>query len=463
MAEKVTYETQYDKMTKKPVGSLIIELGIPTTISMLVTSIYNLGDTFFVGQLKSTSSSAAVGVVFSFMAILQAFGFMFGQGAGSNISRQLGRKDTESASRYASTSFFMAFGLGLLVVVLGYLFKPALIYLLGSSDTIYPYADDYLTFLMWASPFVMTSFVLNNILRFEGKASLAMIGLLTGAILNIILDPVLMFGFHMKIAGAALATSLSQTISFGILLFMFLSGRTQSKLALKNFTHDIRDIWEIVATGFPSLVRQGLGSVATMILNHQAKMYGDAAVAAMTIVTRVGMLIFSAGLGIGQGFQPVCGFNYGAKQYKRVKDAIFFTLKVAVGMIGVFATAGLIFSGSLVQIFRDDPDVIAIGTVALRFQCISLYVIPVQVITNMTLQSTGQKWQATFTSMLRSGIYFIPVLLIFNWLFKLTGLEMAQMVADLLAVVTCIPVLMHFIKGLDEKQKAVDAEREQTV
>ena len=449
---KEVYSSQYEKMTEKPVNKLIIELGIPTTISMLITSIYNLADTYFVGQLNSTSASAAVGVVFSFMAFMQAFGFMFGQGAGSNISRQLGRQDSESASRFASTSFFLAFGMGLLVLTLGYLFKPQLIYLLGSSDTVYPYADLYLSRLMWAAPMVMSSFVLNNILRFEGKASLAMVGLLSGAILNIILDPVLMFVCGMGIGGAALATALAQTVSFGILLFMFLTGKTQSKLSIRNITHSPRELYEIIATGLPSLVRQGFASVSTMVLNHQAKIYGDAAVAAMTIVTRISMLIFSSGLGIGQGFQPVCGFNYGAKKYKRVKEAIFFTLKVACCFIGIFSLLGILFSDKAIAIFRNDPEVIEVGVVALRFQCLALFIIPIQVLTNMTLQSTGQKWQATFTSMLRSGIYFIPSLLILAYFLKLRGIEMAQMVADILSVLTCIPFMVSFIRKLDRKE-----------
>lgn len=436
-------------MTQAPVGELVIRLAIPTTISMLVTGFYNLVDTYFVGKLGN-SASGAVGVVFSFMAVLQAVGFMFGQGAGSNISRQLGQKDAVSASRYASTSFFLSFITGLCIAIPGYGFLEPLADFLGSTDTILPYACDYLKYLLWASPFVMCSFVLNNILRFEGKASLSMVGLLAGAIINIAADPLLIFVFDMGVGGAALATALSQVVSFCILLSMFLRGKTECRLSIRNTTKKLSEVWDIVATGFPSLVRQGLSSASTIVLNHQAKIYGDAAVAAMSIVSRISMMIFSAGLGIGQGFQPVCGFNYGAGKYSRVRRAFGFTLKVGIGILGVFSVLGLILSNNLVGMFRDDPNVIEIGTAALRYQCLALIVIPVQVLTNMTLQSTGKNLAATFTSMLRNGLYFIPVLLILSRFMGLLGIQMAQMAADFLGVLTCIPIIMHFFRQLPE-------------
>ncbi len=452
------YNSQYEKMTEAPIGELVARLAVPTTISMMVTSIYNLVDTYFVGKLGN-SASGAVGVVFSFMAVLQAFGFMFGQGAGSNISRKLGQKDSESASCFATTSFFLAFGLGIIFAILGYAFLEPLVNFLGSTETILPYACDYLRFLLWASPFVMCSFVLNNILRFEGKASLSMVGLLTGAIINIVADPIFIFVLDMGIAGAALATALSQTVSFFILLSMFIRGKTESKIAPKNFTHRLADVGNIIATGFPSLVRQGMGSAATIVLNHQAKVYGDAAVAAMSIVSRITMMIFSAGLGVGQGFQPVCGFNYGAKKYGRVKKAFFFTLKVSIIMMGTCAIIGLLLSNNLIGLFRDDEQVIEIGTMALRFQCCSLIIVPVQVLTNMLLQSTGKNLSASITSMLRSGLYFIPVLLILSYALGLLGIQMAQMVADIMSVLTCIPFLVYFFSHLpaDSGEEAVSA------
>ena len=447
--EKVKYTTQYDKMTKQPVGSLVITLGIPTTISMLVTNIYNMVDTMFVGKL-GTSASGAVGIVFGFMSILQAFGFLFGQGAGSIISRRLGNKDEDSASVVASTAFFSSMFMGLLIGILGTVFNTKMVYLLGSTDTILPYAKTYSLFIMAAAPFMTSTFTMNNILRFEGKASLSMVGLMTGAILNMVGDPILMFGLDMGIAGAGLSTAISQFVSFCVLLSMFLSGKTQSKLSVRKITREFNVMFDIVATGFPSLVRQGLQAVSTMILNQQARIYGDAAVAAMSIVSRISFFIFAVGLGIGQGFQPVCGFNYGARKFSRVKEAFSFTLVAGEVLLGMFAVAGLLFSNQAIAVFRDDAEVIAFGTPALRYQCMALFLNPLIVLSNMTLQSTGQRAWATFLSMMRSGLYLIPMIYILTYTMGARGIQLAQPVSDVLSFATALPVIVNFIRKLPE-------------
>lgn len=447
--EKVKYTTQYDKMTKQPVGSLVITLGIPTTISMLVTNIYNMVDTMFVGKL-GTSASGAVGIVFGFMSILQAFGFLFGQGAGSIISRRLGNKDEDSASVVASTAFFSSMFMGLLIGILGTVFNTKMVYLLGSTDTILPYAKTYSLFILAAAPFMTSTFTMNNILRFEGKASLSMVGLMTGAILNMVGDPILMFGLDMGIAGAGLSTAISQFVSFCVLLFMFLSGKTQSKLSVRKITREFNVLFDIVATGFPSLVRQGLQAVSTMILNQQARIYGDAAVAAMSIVSRISFFIFAVGLGIGQGFQPVCGFNYGARKFSRVKEAFSFTLVAGEVLLGMFAVAGLLFSNQAIAVFRDDAEVIAFGTPALRYQCMALFLNPLIVLSNMTLQSTGQRAWATFLSMMRSGLYLIPMIYILTYTMGARGIQLAQPVSDVLSFATALPVIVNFIRKLPE-------------
>lgn len=450
--EKVRYTTQYDKMTKQPVGSLVIKLGIPTTLSMLVTNIYNMVDTMFVGKL-GTSASGAVGIVFGFMSILQAFGFLFGQGAGSIISRRLGNKDEDSASVVASTAFFSSMFMGLLIGILGTVFNTKMVYLLGSTDTILPYAKTYSLFIMVAAPFMTSTFTMNNILRFEGKASLSMVGLMTGAILNMVGDPILMFGLNMGIAGAGLSTAISQFVSFCVLLYMFLSGKTQSKLSVRKITREFNVLFDIVATGFPSLVRQGLQAVSTMILNQQARIYGDAAVAAMSIVSRISFFIFAVGLGIGQGFQPVCGFNYGARKFSRVKEAFSFTLVAGEVLLGMFAVAGLLFSNQAIAVFRDDAEVIAFGTPALRYQCMALFLNPLIVLSNMTLQSTGQRAWATFLSMMRSGLYLIPMIYILTYTIGARGIQLAQPVSDVLAFATALPVIVNFIRKLPEDER----------
>ena len=311
-------DKQYKLMTETPVGKLIVKLGIPTTVSMLVTNIYNMADTYFVGTL-GTSASGAVGIVFGLMAIIQAVGFMFGHGAGSIISRKLGAKDNETANIVASTAFFFSIGSGVLISIFGIAFSKPFLRLLGSTETILPFAEDYAFWILLAAPVMTASFVLNNILRYEGKAALAMIGLTVGGGLNIFGDWLLIGVFDMGISGAGISTALSQTVSFLILLSMFLRGKTQSKFSFKSLKKGIPELKNIMYTGLPSLTRQGLSSVATMLLNNTAGLYGDAAVAGMTIVNRICFFIFAVGLGIGQGFQPVCAFNYGAKKYKRVK------------------------------------------------------------------------------------------------------------------------------------------------
>lgn len=438
---------QYRKMTETPIPKLIIMLSIPTTISMLVTNIYNMADTYFVGKL-GTSASGAVGIVFGLMAIIQAFGFMFGHGAGSIISRRLGAKDVESASRFASTSFLCALVSGGGITMLGFLFLGPLVRLLGSTDTILPYAKTYAGFILAAAPFMASSCVLNNILRYEGKAALAMIGLTTGSILNIFGDWLLMERVGLGVEGAGISTAVSQTISFFILLFMFLSGKTQSRLSVKWITKDFSDVTLICKTGLPSMMRQGLSSISTMVLNGQAGIYGDAAVAAMSIVNRICFFVFSVGLGIGQGFQPVAAFNYGAKKYGRVRKGFYFTWGAGEALLGGIAVVGMFFTAELVAFFRDDPEVIAIGSVALTAQLISLFFQPLSVSSNMMFQSVGENRTATFLSMLRSGVCFIPVILVLSRTLGLFGIEISQTVADVLAFFISVPFAARFLKQL---------------
>lgn len=440
---------QYKKMTETPVPKLIVMLGIPTTISMLVTNIYNMADTYFVGKL-GTSASGAVGIVFGLMAILQAFGFMFGHGAGSIISRRLGAKDVESASRFASTSFASALAAGAGIMIFGFLFLELLMRLLGSTDTILPYAKVYAGFILLAAPFMTSSCVLNNILRYEGRAAFAMVGLTSGSIINIFGDWLLMERMGFGVEGAGISTAVSQLISFLILLSMFLRGKTESKLAVRWITKDFGDVILICKTGLPSLMRQGLTSVSTMVLNGQAGLYGDAAVAAMSIVNRICFFIFSVALGIGQGFQPVAAFNYGAKKYGRVRKGFYFTWIAGEVLLGSIALAGMFYTAELVGFFREDTKVIAIGSVALGAQLIALFFQPLSVCANMMFQSIGKNGIATFLSMLRSGLYFVPVILILSHTMGLWGIEISQTVADILAFFTALPFSIRFLKHLKE-------------
>lgn len=444
--------SQYEKMTNTPVSRLILALSVPSILSMLITNVYNLVDTAFVGQL-GTSASGAVGVVFGFMAVIQAFGFMFGNGSGSILSRALGAGDSESASVHASAGFFSSLIFGIIISVVGFIWLDDIVMLLGSTVTIAPFAKTYIFYILLAAPFMSSSFTLNNILRYEGKASLGMIGLMSGAVLNMAGDPVLMFGLKLGIAGAGLSTALSQLVSWGILLSMFLSGRTVTKLSLKNAAKvKPKMLGNIAATGFPSLLRQGLNSLTTVLLNAQCAVYGDAAVAAMSIVSRIIFFAFSIALGIGQGFQPVAAFNYGAKKYSRIRKGWVFTSLMSEGIIVIGCAVLVIFSGSLIALFRNDPEVIKIGTRALVLQAFATLTLPPCMSTEMLLQSTGKRLGASLLSAIRSGLLFIPTLLILASLRGLSGIQEAQPVSLLLSVPFTIIFAVGFFKKLPKEE-----------
>jgi putative MATE family efflux protein len=420
---------------------------------MLVTSLYNMADTFFVSKL-GTSASGAVGIVFSVMAIIQAVGFTFGMGSGSWISRLLGAKDEEKSKEVAATGFYSAIFICLLMTIIGEWKIDGLMRILGASETILPYARAYARYILLAAPIMSSSFVLNNILRSEGHAKFAMIGITTGGILNMILDPIFIFTFQMGIAGAAIATALSQLISFLILLSYFVMHKTTTRLGIHRLSRNPKTYFQIVKNGLPSFSRQGLASIASIFLNQQAAIYGDAAVAAMAIVTKVFMLIFSVMIGFGQGYQPVVGFNYGAGKMDRVKTAMKFT--VWVGMIGMSCAAVAIFAAApfLMKLFiTDDPAVLEIGTRALRAQAISMPLIPIGTVANMTFQSVGKSWRATIMSSMRQGIFFIPLIFVLPAVFQLWGVVTTQAAADVLTACTCAPFLLNFYKNLTEEMK----------
>ena len=445
---------QFHNMTETPVGKLITTLSIPTIISMLVTSIYNMADTFFVSKL-GTSASGAVGIVFSVMAIIQAIGFTFGMGSGSWISRLLGAKEEEAAKEVAATGFYSAIFLCTLMSVVGEWKLDDLMRILGASDTILPYARAYARYILLAAPIMASSFVLNNILRSEGHAKFAMIGITTGGILNVILDPIFIFAFQMGISGAAVATALSQMVSFLILLSYFVMHKTTTRLGIHRIAKNPKIYFQIVKNGLPSFSRQGLASIASIMLNKQAMIYGDAAVAAMAIVTKIFQMMFSVLIGFGQGYQPVVGFNYGAGIMERVKKAMKFTLKV--GTIGMTTAAVVLFvtAPHLLKLFiSDDPAVMEIGTMALRAQAISMPLLPVGVVANMTFQSIGKAWRATMMSAMRQGIFFLPLIFILPAFWGLYGVVSTQAVSDLLTAFACAPFLVRFYKNLAEETKA---------
>ena len=440
-------EQKFHQMTEEPVGRLIGKLALPCIISMLVTAFYNMADTFFVGMLKSNSATGAVGVVFSLMAIIQAVGFFFGHGSGNFISRELGKQNYEDASNMAATGFFSALATGLLICVLGQIFLEPLAYLLGSTDTILPYAKAYLRVILLGAPWMTASLVLNNQLRFQGSAAYAMVGIASGAVLNIALDPLLIFVFGMGVSGAAWATIFSQFVSFCLLLIGCTKGGNLhihiSRVQLKWPYYAM-----IIRGGLPSLARQGLASVATICLNQAARSYGDAAIAAMSVVQRIMMFGASAMIGFGQGFQPVCGFNYGAKLYHRVKEGFWFCVRTSTVFLLAVGTLGFIFAPQLVALFRDDPQVIAYGATALRFQCVTFCFQGWVVMSNMMLQTIGRTVPATFLAMARQGVFFVPLVWILSAALGMLGIQMTQMVSDCLTLICAIPIQLKVLREL---------------
>ncbi|MDI3481826.1 MAG: hypothetical protein PWQ97_1481 [Tepidanaerobacteraceae bacterium] len=453
MKHEITADEKFKMMTQAPVNRLICSLAVPTIISMLITSVYNMADTFFVSQI-GTSASGAVGIAFSLMAIIQAIGFTLGMGSGNFISRLLGQKNRQYASKVAATGFYTALGIGATLAAFGLCFLDPLVYALGATKTIAPYAKSYIKFILIGTPYMTASFVLNNILRFQGSAFFAMLGIGTGGILNIMLDPIFIFCLHLGTGGAALATIISQFISFCILFYNSgISGNI--KIQFKDFTPKWKIYKEILRGGLPSFYRQFLGSISMIYLNFSAGPYGDAAIAAMAIVTRVFLFAISAMIGFGQGFQPVCGFNYGAKRYDRVQSAFWFCVRTSTIALAAIAAAGFVFSSHIISFFRkEDLAVIAIGTRALQFQCLTFPLSAWIIMTNMLLQTIGKGTQASIVAVSRQGLFFIPAIIILPRLFGLLGVQISQPISDVFSFLLAIPMAISTLREMKSQQHA---------
>ncbi|MFP3041383.1 MATE family efflux transporter [Treponema primitia] len=438
-------------MTTAPVEKLVVSLGIPSMIIMMTSGIYNLADTYFVSSL-GTSAVAAVGVVFPLMAIIQALGFFFGQGSGNYISRELGAKHFDKASRMAATGFISCFIAAGTLATLGLIFIKPLAMALGSTPTILPHALDYMLFILIGGSFMSASQVLNNQLRFQGSSFYGMFGMITGAALNIILDPLFIFGLHMGVRGASLATAISQFIGC-IVLLICCTKKGNIPINPKYFSPSIKNYLEIVRGGIPSLLRQGLQSASTILINHLAGPYGDAAIAAISIVNRLGIIAGQMVMGIGQGFQPVCGFNYGAKLYGRVKKAFWFCARFATAGMTILALLLAIFAPQIISLFRkDDPELLAIGVRYLRFHCIVMPFMGWVVICNMMAQTMGKARIASLLALSRQGLFLLPLLLIFPALFGLLGIQLSQPASDIASFFFSLPFAVKILrKELKEK------------
>ena len=437
---------KYTFLTQAPVHRVIGVMAIPTIISMLLTSMYNLVDTFFVGKIN-TQSTAAVGIVFSVMFFIQAFSFFFGNGSGNYISRQLGAQNTKDAEVMASTGLFYTLVFSLIVMLLGWIFLEPISILLGSTPTILPYTRQYLGISLLGTPFIMGTFCINNQMRFQGFTKYSVYGAISGSIINCLLDPVFIFGFSMGVSGAAVASVIGQICGFVIMLIM------SQKEGVIHYTHrrisfEGRFVKEIIAGGTPSISRQGLASVSTIALNSVAGNYGDAAIAAMSIVTRISMFIFSVIVGLGQGFQPMCGFCYGAKLYDRVKEGFWFSTKIGTFFLLFWSVVLIIFSGEVVSLFRDDSKVIAIGIPALRYQMIIFPACSFMMMANMMMQTCRKTIRANILAASRQGLFFIPLIFVLPYFYGLFGVEICQAVSDVISLIVTIPIVWSAFKEM---------------
>lgn len=443
-------EDNYTFLTQGPIHRVILTMAVPTIISMLVTSLYNIVDTFFVGRLD-TQSTAAVGIVFSVMFLIQAFGFFFGHGSGNYISRELGAKRHGNAEKMASTGFFYSFFFGVIITISCEILLEPLSLLLGSTPTILPYTEDYLGVILLGAPFLTSSLTLNNQMRLQGNARLAMYGIVTGALLNCVFDPIFIFTLGMGVTGAALATVLGQVISFVILIRMTYRSENIG-IHWSNFAPSWQAFKEIFYGGSPSLSRQGLGCLATIALNVAAGAYGDAAIAAMSIVNRITMFVMSAVVGLGQGFQPVCGFCYGAGLIDRLKQAYWFTVKIGTVFLVICGIVGIIFSDGVVAVFRNDPEVIKIGSIALIWQ-LATYPLNAFIMTsNMMMQTCRKPWRANILAAARRGLFFIPLVIILPYFFGILGVEMCQSMSDICALLLTVPIMIYSFHELDNEK-----------
>ncbi len=445
MKKTVSPEAEYKRMTESSVTRLVLSLSLPTVASQMITSVYNMADTFFVTRLGD-SAVGAVSIVYALQSIIQAVGFGLAMGAGSLVSRKLGEKENDDAHKYASSAFFAAVLCGILLTLGGLINLGGLLKLFGATDTILPYAKEYAFIILLGAPVMCSSFVLNNILRAEGKATFSMLGLMAGGFINIILDPIFIFGADMGVAGAALATVLSQCISFLILITFYISGRSIVKLSPMRMGRKAGDYILIVKTGLPTVFRQGLGSFATMLLNIRVKEYGDAAIAAVGIANKIYMLLRSFVLGVGHGFQPVAGYNYGAGKNKRVKKA--FWVATIFGTVVSFCASLilLLFSKQLIELFRPETaEAVEIGARMLKFVGLALPFLGYSTYVNQLYQTLGHVRGATFLASCRQGIFFVPIIILLPMVLGLDGILMTQPLSDLLTFFISIPFNIYFL------------------
>ena len=443
-------------MLNEPIHRVIPKMAIPTIVAFLINSIYSLADTYFVSSL-GTNATAAVSVNASLDQLIMMCGSMLAMGANSYIARLLGKGEDEKASRVLSTAFFTAFAIGVSLLIGGTIFMVPMVRLLGATPTCEAYSIDYATYVLMAAPFMASNFVMNQCLRSEGSATLSMVGMGFGGILNCILDPIFIFGFDMGVAGASLATAISKVVSFAILIFPYITRRSLLHLSIRNFKPSREIVSEIVSVGSSSMFRSGLAVVAGILLNTLAGDISDSVLAGIGVCTKIMMFPFSIILGFGNGFQPVVGFNWGAKRYDRVKEAYRFSSRVAFWGGALMAAFCILFADQLIVLFAGtDGDMRRIGAFAIITQAIALPIHAWVAIVNMYCVGLGNAKGAFALATARQGTCFIPILFPLAWIFGAYGVGSVQALADVISVALAIPIL----KGMNKKLEAAIAQSE---
>lgn len=441
-------EPEFDRLATAPIKSLVLKLAIPTMIAMAINNIYNMVDTYYVSQI-SQSASGAVGIVSSLMNVISTIGFTVAIGCSLSISKELGRKNRDQAGVMLSTSFFTLGGIGIILAIIGLTFTSQIMMSLGSTETILPHANAYAFSIFLAAPFSMASFVLNTSLRAQGNSFQSMLGLGSGAIINMFLDPILIFNCGLGVTGAGYSTAISQIASFCILLYQSNFNEKCISVEFSKVKPSVDLYKELIKTGFPNFCRQSLATASSIILNVLANPYGDAAIAAISIVSRVIMLVTSLVHGFGQGFQAVAGYNFSAKKYSRVLESLWYTIKVGVIITTTFALVGFVFSEQIISLFRKgDMEVISIGVFMLKAYSITLPLVCISNISTMIAQCTGYSVRASFIAASRQGICFIPIVFLFSSNLGLLGLQIAQPVAEIFAVIFSVCVVKGVIKDI---------------
>lgn len=461
METNARQQKRHNDMMSLPIPRLVTKMAIPTIVSTLVMSLYNMADTYFVSSL-GTAATGAVGVNLTLMSFLSMLGTTLALGANSYIARLLGQQKYKEAKQVLSFTFFLSVGIGLLVMAFGLLYVTPIVQLMGAKEDVIRPAIEYATYILMAAPFMMGVFVLNQCLRAEGSAVLSMIGVLSGVALNLVLDPIFIHVLHWGVAGAAIATAISKIVSFIFLIVPYLCKKTVIELKLRNFVVRWGTIAELFKMGFPTLARTALTTLATGMLNNVASAISTSALAAISVSNRIMVLLGSVVLGFAQGYQPVAGFNWGAKQYDRVYRAFWFSAVASVLSTAAFSVLAYIFAPQLMQLFsKEDLEMIEIGIMAMRIQCIVMPSVAWVIVVNMTYAGLGKAVGAALLSIIRQGIFFIPMLYLLPRLFGVNGLAAVQGAADVQSFLFCIPFSIHILRDIRGHERQVTKQLEE--